>query len=105
MMIKKIGILFLAAFVFSGAWWDKKPAPANTPPAVAEKSEEPRPETAVKPAETQNPEAVNPKTSNSGALKMFTEGDAETRKARLESLVRLSNALRKQRQLNEPGEG
>ena len=39
------------------------------------------------------------------ALKMFAEGDAQTRKARMESLVRLSNALRKQRGLNRQDKG
>lgn len=118
-MIKRIGVLLLTAFVFSGAWWDKEPqkaeppAPAAVQPAEVEPSEEVPaleelipdavsevPAAVVKQAEPQNIEASNPANANN-ALKMLTDGEPEVRKARLESLVRLSDALRKQREIQE----
>ena len=106
-MIKRIGLLFLLAFVFSGAWWDKSAPKKAAEPVAAQPMEEASkvevPAPAVVPVaappaavkETQTADALN--TNPNQALKMLTEGDAEVRKARLESLVRLSEALRKQK--------
>ncbi len=108
-MIKRIGVLFLLAIVFSGAWWDKPapkkvsaPAPAVAQPAVVKAAEASAP-LVVPPVAKQeampNADAANASPNN--ALKMLTEGDPAARKAKLESLVRLSEALRKQREMKE----
>lgn len=124
-MIKRIAALLLVAFVFTGAWWDEKkgstststPAPSynsyNT--SSSEKSsaaayQEPVKETYKKvskkskaapaPAAPAAAPAGGP-NSTAAALKVLSEGNPDERKARMESLVRLSNALRKQRELKE----
>ncbi len=111
-MIKRVAVLFLIVFVFSGGWWNKSEPkqaaePVETEPVPAKRVvetpvEAPAPKTPdpVKQVATQNDGASN--TNPTGALKVLSEGDPETRKARLESLVRLSNALRKQRETHQP---
>lgn len=114
MMIKRIGVLFLLAFVFSGAWWGKPEPPKVSEPVEAQPMEEapavedpapvvvpeapavvPESPAAVRYEEPKNADVSN--TEPKSALRMLTEGDPEARKARLESLVRLSEALRKQK--------